>query len=189
MLTVQEAINEVDALVPNTFDVPKKVGWLNTLNKEFFEVVQIPAIHQFVTTAGQSTYPVNTKIMSHKVDSVRVGSSFYESMQYEDVQPGHNHWIIDDAIQELSLYPPSAITGERGVLKYTKLSATTFTTGSLTAVLEAPKEYHWAYVLGLAERVAKAMNDVTLANNYGNDYRSQLLLAQQNFGNRQQREG
>lgn len=184
MLTLTQIIEEVDALVPNSFDVDKKILWLNELNKEFFEVVQIPLIHQFASVAGKKVYSIDPKIRSNKVDAVRVAQTFYQSMQYEDVGPGHNFWVIDDETQELILEPVTPIDGQLGVVKYTKVPQTTFVKTELTVTPDAPPEYHWVYVLGMCERTAKAMNDVSLANNYAVDYRNQLSLAQQNFHTR-----
>lgn len=183
MLTLTQIISEADLLVPNTLDTAQKVLLLNELNNEFFEVVPIPAIHNFVTVAGQNVYALNPQIRSNKVGSVIVGNTIYESMQYENVRPGHNFWVIES--NNLTLSPSVTVSGQPGVVKYTKIATSTFTTGGLTVNPDAPGEYHWIYVLGLCELLAKAMNDVTLANNYGSDYRAQLSLAQQNYGARQ----
>jgi hypothetical protein len=182
MLTIQQIISEVDALVPNLFDNAKKVTWLNELNKEFFEIVKIPAIHLFSTISGVSTYELPNEVTSQKIEEIQVDQVLYKSLQYDDVSPGHNFWIAEDG--DLELHPPPSLTGQKGILKYSLGSRSIFTTGNLNIYPDAPKEYHWTYVLGLCERVAKGMNDVSLANNYGNDYRANLLLAQQNFGTR-----
>lgn len=185
MLTIQQIITEVDTLVPNPFDAPKKVVWLNELNREFFEIVKIPKIHKFTTNTSTSTYILPSEIKSQNIDRVLVHYTIYKSMQYENANPGHNHWIVDDNTSELVLNPKPSVAGEIGMVKYTATSKTTFLSSNLNVNPDAPEAYHWAYVLGLAERVAKAMNDVTLANNYGADYRGYLMIAQQNFGNSQ----
>jgi hypothetical protein len=185
VLTIEQIFAEVDTLVPNFFDAAKKVTWINEINKEFFEVVKIPLVHQFVTEGGISSYDLPSTARSNNVIRVQVGSTLYNSMQYEDVRPGHNFWVVDDATQKMQLNPKPSLTGQVGVVNYHKISTKTFLTSTISADKpDAPEEYHWSYVLGLCERVAKAMNDVTLANNFGNDYRSQLSLAQQNYGTR-----
>lgn len=184
MLTVQQIINEVDALVPNTFDIGKKITWINELNREFFEIVKIPAVHKFVTANSQTPYIMPNGVRSYNVDRVLINLTIYKSMQHEEANPGHSYWLLDDATKELSLNPRPSIAGEVGLVRYSQMSKTTFLTTNLTAPPDAPEEYHWTYVLGLAERVAKGMNDVTLANNYGNDYRAQLVIAQQNYNAR-----
>lgn len=186
MLKLSEIVAEVDALVPNPFNDAQKVGWLNEINKEFFEFVKIPVIHQFVTTAGQNDYVLPSGVKSNNIDRVQVNQTFYNSMQYQDIIPGHNYWILDDATKILSLNPYPSLSHLLGVVKYAKTATTTFVSSNLTTTPDAPEEYHFTYVLGLCERVAKGMNDVTLANNYGADYRNQIAIAQQNFGNRVQ---
>lgn len=180
MHTLQQIIDEVDAIVPNSFAITQKTTWLNELNREFFEVVKIPVTLQKVFGPGESEF-LPSDIRSRNIVHIRIGNTIYLSIQYETVNPGHNFWIFDDVTRKLTL-EPLPILAELGHITYYKTNTKTLV---LSDSPEAPEEYHWAYVLGLAEKVSKAMNDVTLANNYGNDYRAQLSQAQQNYGNRQ----
>ena len=182
MRTLQSIIEETDALVPNPFDATKKIMWLNAINKEFFEVVKIPTIHGFFTEVGKSTYTIPADIKARNVDQLKVGGSFYIGAQYEDVNPGHNQWLLDENTKILQLIPAPYVAGLSATVRYAKKWSTTFTTSNLTVTPDAPEEYQDLYVYGLCERVAKAMNDVTLANNYGADYRIGLLSAQQTYG-------
>jgi hypothetical protein len=181
MLTIQQIINEVDTLVPNIFDAQKKLTWVNEINKEFFEIVKIPVVHSFTVSPGlDNTLP--SDVRSRNIDRVQVADSFYLSLQYGRVNPGHNHWFFDDITKTITLNPPPSLI-KSAIVIYHKISTKTFLIASIgTDSPEAPEEYHWIYVLGLAERVAKAMNDVSLANNFGDDYISQLSIAQQNYG-------
>lgn len=180
MFTIQQITTEVDTLVPNSFDQAKKITWLNEINREFFEVVKIPITFQKVFGPGEnSTLPLDLR--GRNILHIRIGSVIYLSLQYENVNPGHNFWIFDDGTKNLTLEPMPLIP-QLGHITYYKTSTKTLIA---TDSPDAPEEYHWAYVLGLAEKVAKAMNDVVLANNYGNDYRGQLSIAQQNYANRQ----
>lgn len=182
MRTLKSIIEEVDALVPNVFDETKKTTWLNAINKEFFEIVKIPIVHVFFTDSGKSLYTIPDNIKPRNVDQVKVGGSFYRSGQYEDVNPGHNQWMIDDAAKTIHLIPAPYVDGLRATIRYAEVWRTTFQASDLTVSPDAPEEYHDIYVYGLCERVAKAMNDVTIANNYGSDYRERLASAQQAYG-------
>ena len=51
----------------------------------------------------------------------------------------------------------------------------------MTAVPDAPPEYHWILVIGLCEKLAKATDDTTNPNNYGSDYKTSLTVAAQNY--------
>ena len=182
MRTLQNIIEEVDSLVPNPFDNNKKIMWLNAINKEFFEFVKIPAVITLFTEAGRSVYPVPPDLHSRNVDQVQVGGAFYRNARYEDVNPEHNQWLADEKKKEIQLIPPPYVHGLRIAIRYAASWKSTFTTSGLTSSPDAPEEYHDAYVYGLCERVAKAMNDVTMANNYGSDYREAILSAQQTYG-------
>lgn len=185
MLTIQQIINEVDTLVPNPFDNAKKITWINELNHEFFEVVKIPIVHEFQTVSGTSSYDLPADVRSNRISRVQMDATLYKSMQYEDTKPGHNYWSFNDLTKKINLFPKPLITGKTGIVKYQKISNSTYLSATITSQTpDAPEEYHWTYVLGLCERVAKAMNDVSLANNYGNDYKNLLEVAQQNYGSR-----
>lgn len=188
MLSIQEIINEADIRVPNPFDSSQKVTWLNEVNNEFFEIVRIPKVYRFLIVGGTDTYNMPPSVNSQLVEIVRNQSVLYESVQYEVVSPGRSSWFIDDDTKKLILYPRPSINGE-GVVLYRKQADTSFLLSNLTARPDAPPKYHWAYILGLCERIAKAMNDVTLANNYASDYRNQLALAQEEFRNRSEIRG
>lgn len=186
MLTIEKIFAEVDTLVPNHFDTGKKLTWINEINKEFFEAVKIPIVYQFLTTGGNSSYNLPTDVRSKNVVRVQVDNTLYESMQYDSVKPGHNFWVVDDLTKQIQLNPKPLLSDRTCVVNYYKISTQTFVTAGIAVDKpDAPEEYHWTYVLGLCERVAKAMNDVTLANNYGSDYRAHLSLAQQNYAKKE----
>ena len=182
MRTLKSIIEETDTLVPNPFDAERKIGWLNAINKEFFEFVKIPTVHVFFTEVGRAVYPIPADIKARNVDQLKVGGAFYVGEQYEDVNPGHNQWFLDEVAGILQLIPPPYVNGMRSTIRYAKMWSTTFLANNLTVSPDAPEEYQDLYVAGLCERVAKAMNDVTLANHYSVDYRGQLLSAQQTYG-------
>ncbi|MEG0450710.1 MAG: hypothetical protein RR595_12715, partial [Lysinibacillus sp.] len=96
--------------------------------------------------------------------------------------------VLDDDTNKLLLSPRPTLSGE-GLVLYRKQAETTFLLSNLTARPDAPSKYHFAYILGLCERIAKTMNDVTLANNYASDYRNQLALAQEEYRNRSELRG
>lgn len=183
VFTLQQIIKEADVRVPNPFDIAQKISWLNEINVEFFEIVRIPKVFRFMITGGTDTYSLPSTIRSHAIENVRNQSVMYESIQYEKVQPGRNYWNLDDDTQQLTLFPRPTVNAE-AIISYRKKTESTYLTSDLSAKPDAPIEFHWAYILALCERIAKAMNDVPLANNYANDYRGQLSLAQERYKNR-----
>lgn len=179
-LTIQQIINEADIRVPNAFSTANKVDWLNQVNQEFFDVVKIPAISTVSVTSGISGYPLSAGVRAKNINRVTVGNVYYRNIMFEQVNPGNNYWTFDDTTNQINLYPTPNSSGN-GVVRYNKINTTTFLSTDLTKTPDAPDEYHWIYILGLCERIAKSMNDTILGNNYANDYKANLLIAQQNY--------
>jgi hypothetical protein len=180
-LDLTTIIADADLRVPNSFTSAQKVDWLNEINQEFFDIVKIPKTATFTTTDGTANYTLDTGIRAKNIDKVHVGKQLFLSFLYDDVPPGHNFYTFDDDTSKITLNPTPTVLGLSGIVKYFKIATTSFSSNALSASPDAPSEYHWIYVLGLCERMAKAMDDVVKGNNYGNDYRGNLLIAQQNY--------
>lgn len=180
-LTIEKIISEADVRVANSFSTEKKVDWLNELNTEFFDIVKIPQAETFVTIAGTASYKLEDDVRAKNIDRVHVGMTVYPSFLYDAVSPGQNYHIFKDATRTMELNPAPTKAAQQGIVRYRMMPSTTFLSSDLATKPDAPEEYHWIYILGLAERIAKAMDDVSKANNYGNDYRSALAVAQANY--------
>lgn len=181
-LPLSSIIADADVRMPNSYDTAQKVSWLNEVNNEFFDVVKIPAVYPF-TSNRSGSYVLPATVRSKNVDLVTVGTRKYSSAQYEDLHPGRSYWTLNDVDQTLTIVP-DPLTGENGMVRYRRIPTTTFVAGTLTAAPDAPEEYHWLYILGLCERIAKALDDIVKANNFGIEYRNNLAIAQANFGGR-----
>jgi hypothetical protein len=178
-MNLQTIIDEADIRVPNAFANEQKVDWLNEVNYEFFDIVKIPKSVNVTLDGLANTFTVPADLREKNVRKVVVGSNFYRLMIYEDITAAFNYYMIDDVASRITLTPkPPA---GNAVIVYDKMGVVPFASTELSAAPDAPAEYHWIFILGLCVRIAKAMNDVTLANNYDNDYKSNLSIAQQNF--------
>lgn len=180
VLTLAQIIAEANVRVPNGFDDAQKIVYLNEINAEFFELVKIPLTATFTTTGTGSYTLTPTDIRSKNIDKVLVGTRYHASMLYGDLLPGRTTWEFNETTRRLTI-TPDPINGEKGIVRYHRTASTSFVSGALTAYPDAPSEYHWVYILGLAERIAKAMDDVVKANNFGQDYRGALTVAQANY--------
>lgn len=178
-LTIKQIMDEADVRVQNSLNTADKVSFLNQVNLEFFDVVKMPQAVVIPIATGVSQISTNG-ILGKNIDRVLVGKAIYDSMQYTLVQPGRNFWTFDDFTGRISLNPAPASAVDM-VIRYYRKPITTFLSTGLTVVPDAPEEYHWIYILGLCERIAKAMDDVGKGNNYASDYKSALMVAQQNF--------
>jgi hypothetical protein len=178
-MNIQTIMDEADVRVPNVFSSAQKVDWLNEVNFEFFDLVKIPKTETITTDGVNDTFFVPLDAREKNVRKVVAGTSFYRSMNYEDISAAVNYYTIDEYENTITLVPkPRA---GKVVMVYNQMGVLPFVSTNLTASPMAPDEYHWLYVLGLCSRVAKAMNDVTIANNYESDYKNGIAAAQQNF--------
>lgn len=180
-LTIQGIITEADTLVPNGYVNADKIPWLNAINQEFFDLVKIPQHAMFNTVAGTKEYVITGDIKEKNIDKVMAGHLKYRSLNYEDVQPGQNWYSFNDANKLLTLSAAPSRSGQPGFVRSYRSATSTFSSGNLNAVPNAPEEYHWIYVLGLAEYIAKAQEEDEKAANYGGQYRSALAAAASNF--------
>lgn len=172
-------ISEADIRVPNAFPTDQKIDWLNEVNYEFFDIVKIPKVSSVAVDGVASQFTVPTDLREKNIRKVVVGSNYYRSMIYEEITGAFNYYTIDEATNKINFFPKPAVG--TATIVYDTMGVTPFVVGTLTATPVAPTEYHWIYVLGLCVRMAKSMNDAGLANNYENDYKGNLAIAQQNY--------
>lgn len=178
-MDIKTIIDEADIRVPNAFSIDQKVDWLNEVNNEFFDIVKIPKVHSMATDGVVKDFTVPTDMREKNIRKVVVGSTFYRSMIYENVTTSFNYYILDEVTNKLALEPKPPVS--KLIVIYDKIATNPFLATNTAAEPEAPKEYHWLFILGLCVRIAKAMNDAGLANNYENDFKNNLAVAQQNF--------
>lgn len=181
-LTMTQIIAQADILVPNTNTNSEKMLSLNEVNNKFFEVVKIPKTTSFTTIVGTANYTLASGIRAKNIDKVHVGRGIFPSFLYEDVNPGSNHHLFDDTTLAITLSPaPTQVLS--GIVRYFRAATTTYvdTVDSLASNPDAPSEYHFVYIYGLAQKIAEAAEDLMKANNYGNQFVSNLAIAQQNY--------
>lgn len=181
-LTITEIIAQADILVPNTNSNAEKAAWLNEINNKFFEVVKIPNTASLTTIAGTATYALTNAVRGKNIQKAHVGKSLFPSFLYDDVNPGNNYHLFDDTTFILTLVPtPTQILP--GIVRYFRMATTTYidSAPSLASNPDAPSEFHYIYVYGLAQKIAEAAEDLIKANNYGNQFIGNLSIAQQNY--------
>ena len=181
-LTLQQIIDQADKLVPNSESTVNKAVWLNEINQKFFEIVKIPKTSSFSTTANIATISgLSTAIRSRNIDKVYVSKSLHPSFLHEDVPPGHNYHVWDDDTSILTLTPTPTITGLAGIVRWHRVATSTYTDLTLALSPDAPADYHYIYIPGLAYKIAETLEDITKKNNYEKSFMNNLLTAQQDF--------
>lgn len=181
MLTLQQIIDEADILAPNNgLDTANKVLQLTILNREFFEIVKIPKIQNFVSTAA-STVVLANDVREKNIDYVQLGFLRYRSLDGDDVRPLQNVFAFDDVTHTLTLSPAPYQSGLQGIVRYRSIGTATFTSGNLSAAPEAPEEYHGSFIPALASYLAAAIDDADKATKYEAMYKADWNAAAQAY--------
>ena len=180
-MDLQSIINEADLLVPNEVPLADKIVILNALNQDFFNVVKIPRVLPLTPVKDQATYTISTEVRLKNIDLVMVGIIKYKELLPGTTSPIQNTYTFDDSTHILTLRPAPYATGLQGVLRYSRIATTTFVSGNLNAVPDAPEEYHFTYYVGLAAYLANAMDDPGKAANYEAEYKSVWQQAAQQY--------
>lgn len=180
-LTLQQIITEADILAPNGVGTADKVLQLNAINGDFFNVVKIPATHRFAGDVAQTDYTLPAAVREKNIDLVQIGLLTYRNLQREAVAPTDITFSFDDASHTLTLSPAPYQSGLQGIVRYHRIATTTFTSDNLAASPDAPEEYHWSFVLGLAAKLAAAEDDAAKAANYEAEKLAAWNTAAQNY--------
>lgn len=181
MLTLQQIIAEADILIPNVLAVADKVVQLNSINADFFNVIKIPKIVKFTGTSGQADYVLSTDVRAKNIDLVEVGVLKYLDLQTDTIAPLQNTFSFDDTNRTLTLSPAPYTNGLQGIVRYHRIATTTFTSSALTAVPDAPEEYHWTYIPALAAWMAQTQDDMGKAATYEAQYKTAWGIAADNY--------
>jgi hypothetical protein len=179
-MNLSEIISQADALVPNAVSTGDKVIQLNAINQDFFNVVKIPRVYQIGCVSTQSKYKIPDYILQKNVDKVMVGMFQYKSLDNTDVVPTQNAFYINDDTHELTVYP-APYTDLEMFIRYHKVATSNYTSSNLSAVPDAPLEYHWTYVPALAACLAYTEDDSAKAGNYEAQYKNAWNVAAQNY--------
>jgi hypothetical protein len=169
-MQTSEIISEADLLVPNEVSTADKIVRLNSLNQDFFNVVKIPRVIPFSPVLDQSTYTVSTEVRLKNIDLIMCGVIKYKELLPTAANPMQNTYTFDDSTHILNLRPAPYATGLQGVLRYARIATTTFTSSVLSAVPDAPEEYHYSFYIGLASYLAYAMDDMVKGASYEAQY-------------------
>ena len=164
-LTLQDIIDEANTLVPNDVPTAQQVIWLNALNQAFFNVVKIPKITNFTTTAAAS-YTLPTDVQERNISLVFCGVLKYLSLQEDPIAPLQNAYTFDNSTSTLTLIPAPYKAGLTGSVRYDQIATTTFTSGNLTVSPDVPSEWQYSLILGLASYLANTQGQSALGQNY-----------------------
>lgn len=180
-MQISSIINEADILVPNEVSTADKVIVLTALNQDFFNVVKIPRVYSFTPIKNQSSYPLPSEVRLKNIDLVMCGVVKYKELLPTVPNPMLNTFTFDDSNFQITFRPAPYQESLQALVRYSRIGTATFNTNNLNAIPDAPEEYHWTYVLGLASYLANTQDDGIKASNYENQYKAAWNVAAQNY--------
>jgi hypothetical protein len=169
-MNLQSIISEADILVPNEVDTGDKLIVLDSLNRDFFNVVKIPRVAPFTPVKDQATYTLPTDVRLKNIDLIMCGVIKYKELMPNTPNPLQNTFTFDDSTYLLTLRPAPYQAGLQAIVRYNRIATTTFEFSNLLATPDSPLEYHYSLVIGLASYLAAAMDDMGKAATYESQY-------------------
>jgi len=181
MPTVQQLINTVDTTYRNTYSVAQKVEWMDTVQKQIFQLVRHEAPpYVFQTVEGFAFYalPFDCDPMGIKQVTIETspGSGVYRDLRFVPVESNERldaaaEFYSIAANQDLYINPiPNAETSGRNVyLIYNKRPAS-LSVANLDAIPDLEEDFHELLVIGTLERIARARGEIDDKNMFAGDF-------------------
>lgn len=159
-MILSEILGDVNLLVPNSINEPAKVRWLNQIQRQMYRDYAFPdTSHTFYTEPERSLYVVPDNCERDRITSVVVGNEEYLYRSIDQDVSGHCFSIIED---KLWIYP----TPNREVDAYLNYRPRPrdMRVEMQTAKPDFPEDFHELLILGVAVRVARAVQNYKLAS-------------------------
>lgn len=182
-MNLLEILQDTDGRVANVLARSEKVRWLNQIQRRVFRNVNIPMTLYLETIAGQTVYPLDPDFPTDRIYRVTVDNVEYPYRRLDQPQGRRFYYLL---LNHLAIEPMPMEDG-LGIWVFYNKRPLELLDGLTTAEIEAltdeelqevipelPVDYHELYVLGLCEKIAKAKEDVPLANNYVGDFNKLL---------------
>lgn len=184
MSTIQQLLDDINLRYRNTFTPAQKIVWMNDVQNDLFEVLEIESVpYGFDTVKSQFIYPIDPeididriKVMTIQVDDATTPS--FEELPYKrnDNNQYANEWDYWYSLVENNFYIniPGGAVNNRAVYIYLDSAATEISVDSLNIEPATPKRYQELLKLGTLKRIAAARKDTLMRNNYDAEYQEKL---------------
>lgn len=182
-MNLYEILDDADGRITNISLRHEKIRWLNQIQRKVFRTINIPSSANIKTVDGQKLYALATDFPTDRIYRLTVDSVEYPYRRLDQATVAYFYYIL---LTQLGLEPaPSEDDLDIWIFynkrpvdlcdNLTDAQIDALTDVALQAVTpELPVDYHELYVFALCEKIAKAKEDVTLANNYVSDYNKLL---------------
>jgi hypothetical protein len=180
-LTLQQIVDMATARVPHTETDQTCVDFLNQLQNRLYRQFSLPEqIEQMLTVDDQALYTLPSYIKPNRIKNIVLMDSDGENAQeYTYSTPSasqsyYTYFVIEyESSSIIGLYPAPEETG-RIILITFEDGPNTLSYADMTTVPRFFHDYHMIFVYELAAELARIRKDVTLANNWENQFQELL---------------
>ena len=99
-MTIQEFIDNVDALYPNTFTDAEKIAWVNNFQKQYLRWLTAETIYSFDTVEDTALYSLPTGVSFDLVNALFIattkGGVDSETVLYQYNYQGRNNVLTSN---------------------------------------------------------------------------------------------
>lgn len=188
MPTVQQLIDKIDYLYPNSFTDAQKVDVMNDVQREIFRELQKEDFYEFTTIADQCFYTMPSNMSIEHIIYVGISSDTtitddsdfqeYTYAKQDETLTGYKYF--DGLDGQIGIYPVPDTTGENARIRYYKRPGL-MSTNSLTATPDLEEDWQKILVYGAISELASAGSspDIDVANNFTIKYNSLMQLISQ----------
>ncbi len=197
--TFLSILGDADYRIPNSVSSTDKIRWMNQAVRDVWKYTASTRWHSTDTLAGQAIYPLSTNMRFESIKAVYVSDSTarsttelyekYEAAGADDDLMGNKFYKAGNGF---GLYPVPTSDEEMRAVKfsYEPVPAVYASTNDSTSVPNISNDYVELISYALCRKVALAGNnpDVSLANNYYEDYKELEREAKFNRAHRESKQ-
>lgn len=154
-MNVQELLDTVNTMVPNSLPDSLKVAWFNQVQNQLFRDHQVStAAKIFQTEPGQKIYPLPADCPEDRITQVVIRHSTYPYIPQGTDSEIESEAFCTIVVGQLLIHP----VPEQSVnaILYYKPRPAQLSIDNLDAVPTFPSDYHELLVLGCVSRIAKS---------------------------------
>lgn len=192
MPTLQQLLNTIDTTYRNAYTVEQKVEWLDTTQRQIFQVIPKESIPFEIITQSQVAYyalPEDCDRQSIKSITIETkpGSKEYTELDYissssnQTITKDTPFYTLLDGMMMINPVPDVDTAGKNVLILYTYRPQKLVHT-DLSQVPELEEDFHELLVLGTLERIARARGEIEDKNNFASDYNVLLRSYEKLYG-------
>jgi hypothetical protein len=173
-MNLEQILEDLDLLVPNSLSDEKKVSIVNQLQKQIYREFKFPKRYEEQTVSGQVLYPLPVDCKPDQIHKVVVNDTLLE-FDRDNFDKLKYLWQIEDNQLKLSDEPKKPTTLEI----YYNSSPNELTVDDMLVEPDFPSDHHQVLVYGCAVQTAKREQQYDIANILQQDFALAFNMAKE----------